>query len=105
MATELAEYGLPVSLEHGDLHAGNVRVSEDGFIIYDWSPCVTLPFYGLGDLIDDDDWFPDQPDFNDRIRDAYLQAWTGHAPMPRLEPLSDSPNGCGRFTRRSIRAG
>jgi Phosphotransferase enzyme family len=86
IASELAGYGLPWSLEHGDFHAGNVRVTEDGCIFYDWShACVTFPLSGLGDLLYDDDWFPDQPDFSDRVRDAYLQPWTAYAPMHRLQ--------------------
>jgi hypothetical protein len=86
IASELAGYGLPWSLEHGDFHAGNVRVTEEGCIFYDWShACVTFPLSGLGDLLYDDDWFPDRPDFNDRVRDAYLQPWTPYAPMQRLQ--------------------
>jgi hypothetical protein len=86
IATELAGYGLPMALEHGDFHPLNVRVTKSGCIFYDWShACVSLPFSGLGDLLFDDDWFPDQPEFPDRVRDAYLQPWTAYAPMARLQ--------------------
>jgi hypothetical protein len=42
---------------------------------------------GFGDLLYDDDWFPDQPDFADRMRDAYLQPWTAYQPLPRLQAV------------------
>jgi aminoglycoside phosphotransferase (APT) family kinase protein len=84
-AAALAEYVIPPSLEHGDLHAGNIRVGDEGPLFYDWSgACVTHPFFGLSDLIADDDWFPEQPEFNERMRDAYLEPWSFHAPMEAL---------------------
>jgi hypothetical protein len=83
---DLTEYGLPACLEHGDLHWDNIRVTDDGYLFFDWSgACVTHPFFGLGDLLADDDWFPGRPDLNDRIRDAYLSLWTEHAPIERLQ--------------------
>jgi hypothetical protein len=86
LAEEVADTGLPPTLEHGDFHAGNVRVTEDGHILYDWSHAtVTYPLVGLGDLLYDDDWFPDQPDFADRVRDVYLQPWTAFQPLSRLQ--------------------
>jgi hypothetical protein len=85
LAAELAASGLPPTLEHGDFHAGNIRVTEAGCIFYDWSHAtLTYPLAGFGDLLYDDDWFPDQPDFADRMRDAYLQPWMAYQPLPRL---------------------
>jgi len=86
LAAELAGSGLPPTLEHGDFHAGNVQVTEGGCIFYDWSHAtLTYPLSSFGDLLYDDDWFPDQPDFADRMRDAYLQPWTAYQPLPRLQ--------------------
>jgi hypothetical protein len=86
MAAELAASGLPPTLEHGDFHAGNVQVTDEGFVFYDWSHAtLTYPLVGVGDLLYDDNWFPDQPDFADRIRDAYLQPWRAYQPLPQLQ--------------------
>lgn len=83
---ELAALGLPPTLEHGDFHAGNIRVTPAGCLFYDWSHAtVTYPLPGFGDLLFDDDWFPDQPDFADRMRDSYLEPWTVYQPLPRLQ--------------------
>ncbi|HLK58754.1 MAG TPA: phosphotransferase [Chthonomonadaceae bacterium] len=85
LCQELADYGVPDALEHGDLHAGNVALRAEGFVVYDWShACVTYPFYGFGALLLDDDWFPERPDTVSRLRDVYLEAWTGYASLPQL---------------------
>jgi hypothetical protein len=84
-AEELEQCGISMSLEHGDLNVYNIRVVDDGIIFFDWShACVTHPFFGVHDLIADDDWFPDQPDFRGRVRDAYLEAWTALQPLEEL---------------------
>jgi len=81
----LSRCGIPMSLEHGDLNIYNIRVTHDGPVFFDWShACLTHPFFGLGDLIEDDDWFPEQSDFRERVRDAYLEAWTGVQPPEEL---------------------
>jgi hypothetical protein len=86
LATQVAGSGLPPSLEHGDFHAGNVQVTEDGCIFYDWSHAtLAYPLSDFGDLFYDDDWFPGRPDFADRMRDAYLQPWTAYLPLPELQ--------------------
>jgi hypothetical protein len=69
----LAEHELPETLEHGDLHAGNIRARIDGFLFYDWSDgCVSVPFFGLVPF------FLDVRDGRERLRDAYLEPWGAH---------------------------
>ncbi|HLK61338.1 MAG TPA: hypothetical protein VKU00_32610 [Chthonomonadaceae bacterium] len=86
LCEELAGYGVPDALEHGDLHAGNVALYATGFRLYDWShACIMHPFYGFGSLFLDDDWFPEQPEALSRLRDAYLEAWTPYGSMPHLQ--------------------
>lgn len=83
---ELAQYGVPDALEHGDLHVGNVALYETGFRLYDWShACITHPFYGFGSLLLDDDWFPEHPTSLSRLRDAYLETWTNYGPLNYLQ--------------------
>jgi hypothetical protein len=44
----LRGYELPPTLEHGDLHPGNIRRRDDGFLVFDWSDgCVSVPFFSL----------------------------------------------------------
>jgi hypothetical protein len=83
--TVLMEIGVPDALEHGDLHAGNIVVTDSGFLLYDWShACITCPFYGFGSLFFDDDWFPEQPEALPQLEAAYLEPWTAFLPRERL---------------------
>ena len=45
MCHELANYAIPQTLVHGDLHSGNIAVQNDNFIYFDWTDCcVAHPF-------------------------------------------------------------
>ncbi|MFV2019939.1 phosphotransferase [Micromonospora sp. LOL_023] len=82
---ELAADGMPVSLQHDDLHDGNVFVTGDDatapYRFFDWGDAsVAHPFgtllvtlssasYGFG-LAPGDPWLS-------RLRDAYLSGWPG----------------------------
>jgi hypothetical protein len=76
---ELAEYGLPVAIQHDDLHHKNAFVDGDCFRIVDWGDASrSHPFASLvatfrfleerNGLRPDDPWFA-------RLRDAYLEPW------------------------------
>jgi hypothetical protein len=81
LCARVAASGVPVSVQHDDLHDGNVLVG-DGYRFFDWGDAsVAHPFavllvalrvaadrYGLkaGDPV------------LARLRDAYLEPWTGH---------------------------
>jgi Phosphotransferase enzyme family len=82
LCEELEAFGLPASIQHDDLHDGNVYLRDGRMAIFDWGdssvahplwswlkPLAVAPYYGL-----------DQ----DRLRDAYLAAWTTFAPEERL---------------------
>ena len=85
LCAALADCGIPPALDHGDLHAGNVRVTAAGPVFYDWShSSVTHPFFSLMDLLADDDWFPQQPQAKNDLRDLYLEAWEEYAPPAHL---------------------
>lgn len=78
---QLESYGLPLTIQHDDLHAGNVCVSDSGrHLIIDWGDAhrghpfgtllVTLNSIGEDfGLAEDDAALA-------RIRDAYLEPWT-----------------------------
>jgi hypothetical protein len=80
LCAELAGIGVPETIQHDDLHSGNVLVRDGGYAIVDWGDaCVAHPFltlhvtmrvlaYELGL----DEGAPEL----DRYRDAYLEPWT-----------------------------
>jgi Phosphotransferase enzyme family len=90
MCDELAEYRVPATLEHGDLHAGNVAVTDEICLLYDWSDgCLSHPFFSMVTLLNDARGITDCPDAGARLRDLYLEAWTEFEPMERLRQAFD----------------
>jgi hypothetical protein len=76
---ELAAAGIPASVQHDDLHMGNIAEREGVWRIMDWGDAsIAHPFFSLlatfvhleeiGRLAPADPWFP-------RLRDAYLEPW------------------------------
>jgi hypothetical protein len=48
LCTELAAYGIPETIQHDDLHDGNVFVRDGRYLFFDWGDaCVTHPFHTL----------------------------------------------------------
>ena len=84
----LADAGIPDSLDHGDLHTGNVFVRDNHARFADWGDsCVAHPFvsmfvpmnvfahqFGLG---------PESPEVI-ALRNAYLAPWSSFAPRSAL---------------------
>ena len=63
--------GVPLTLEHGDFHAGNMVVRGDQFLIYDWTDaCIGHPFVGLTALMENA-----KRAWRDAITQAYLEPW------------------------------
>ncbi|PLT28150.1 phosphotransferase [Peribacillus deserti] len=81
---------LPASIDHGDLHSGNIRTKNENFVFFDWGDAsVTHPFFStrvfwhaLDELIDTEaEWLG----IVDEFRPYYLEPWTRFAPMEELE--------------------
>jgi hypothetical protein len=84
---ELAAFGLPDALIHGDLNANNIALTASGEIIYyDWTDLsISHPFFDLDALLEWGAPFEDElPDWKKRVRNAYLAEWTGFLPLPEL---------------------
>jgi hypothetical protein len=82
--------GIPESLEHGDLHRGNVLIEGSELRLIDWADSVvTHPFFTLGvTLVTIQDGVLDlQAPVAIELRDAYLQAWQHLLPLPELQQL------------------
>ncbi len=110
-AAELAAGGIPVTLEHTDLHTGNVFAGPpdraEFLRIIDWGDAVIAhPFVGLGDILHtaaaDDPASGQSIDTAsgqsiDTLRSAYLARWTiaglhrRPTPVPDARPLEALP--------------
>ncbi len=85
MCDELASYGLPQTLMHGDFHAGNIAVRGEDIIFFDWTDtCVAHPFLDPPTVLHDLPGSSYGDDTWDRVRDVYLQPWTRYASMEHL---------------------
>jgi len=94
---ELDESGIGPSVQHDDLHDGNVLVPVDGYRIIDWGdaglghPFATLlvTLRSVAHAFELGEWTPFRPvapELN-RLRDAYLEPWSDRMNRTRLETL------------------
>jgi Phosphotransferase enzyme family len=85
---ELAGYGVPPSIVHGDLHLGNVARGPGGYLFFDWTDaCVAHPFFDLATVRRGTGFEAEEGEgeLGDRLRAAYLPAWASFAPPDRLD--------------------
>lgn len=69
MCSDLAVHGIPQTVQHDDLHAGNVYEKDGRVLILDWGDSsIAHPFFSLARA--DDEW-------DARLTAAYLEPW-GH---------------------------
>ncbi len=102
-SAELEGFGIPMSIDHSDLHAGNVLAPGDGFVFFDWhEAAVTHPFFSMVVAMR---WLAHnhavQPGSAEdaRLRDAYLEAWAGHGSPGALRRVLDLALRVGPLTR------
>ena len=110
----LAAYGIPETIQHDDLHDGNVFVRDGRYLFFDWGDsCVSHPFHTLvvtmRALVHRLELPPGGPDVV-RLRDAYLEPFAAlrlsrrarrgrrtralhrhRRPLAELEPLHPRP--------------
>jgi aminoglycoside/choline kinase family phosphotransferase len=89
---ELAAYGIPESLNHGDFHDGNVLIRDGRITFFDWGDAnVTHPFVSLRTFFVSmeislklDDWAPPTPEMTDLLN-RYLERWERFASKETLQ--------------------
>jgi len=89
---ELEGAAVPATIQHDDLHGGNIFVSSDGDRFFDWGDAsVAHPFATLTATFNSIAYHTarslDDPAF-DRLRDVYLDAWTDRLPRDVLDRVS-----------------
>jgi aminoglycoside/choline kinase family phosphotransferase len=87
---EAAGLGIPETLVHGDLHAGNVGLCEGRIVFFDWTDaCIGHPFLDVVTFLDGE-MVPDAvaPE-RERLRAAYLDEWRGVAEPDALERAAE----------------
>lgn len=84
---ELDAFGLPMAVTHGDLNSRNVACPEnEPYIFYDWTDLtISHPFFDLDAFLESDMAFAEEiPNWKERLRNAYLEAWTAYLPKEQL---------------------
>lgn len=91
LCTELAAFGIPESLNHGDFHDGNVLVNDERLTFFDWGDAsVTHPFVSLRTLfvsieialkLDDYAFTPEMA----VLLDHYLEPWERFASKEKVQ--------------------
>jgi hypothetical protein len=79
---------LPATVAHEEVHEGNVFVAGGRPFFLDWAEaCVSHPFVGpllpLRNAAERSGFEPGSPEV-ERLRDLYLEPFTGLAPLPEL---------------------
>lgn len=81
---ELAGYHVPYSLNHGDLHSGNI--TGENLLFFDWTDaCIAHPFLDLSTIVDDVE--ESLTGGREQVVDIYLNLWTAYEPLDRLRVM------------------
>lgn len=88
----LASFGIPTSLHHDDFHDANIYLQAGRYRFADWGEsCVTHPFFSLLVNLRSAAYrfgLDERATQIERLREAYLQAWTDFAPLADLRQAS-----------------
>jgi hypothetical protein len=103
MCAELASLGIPETIQHDDLHGGAILVRDGVHRVFDWGDSsLSHSFHSLTVLLRATAWKlglePGGPELV-RMRDAYLEPFTAHAPRDRLIEAADIAYQTGTLGR------
>lgn len=103
LVDELCEIGVAPTIQHDDLHGGNILVGPAGDRVFDWGDAsVAHPFTTLTTTLNSIEYRTglDQhgPELL-RLRDAYLEAWTDVAPLTPLVAAEGRSRILGAISR------
>jgi hypothetical protein len=90
MCDQLAGYGLPETIQHDDLHDGQVFVRDGRYLFFDWGDaCVSHAFFTMAVTLEGVlSWGLDDVEGSEDVapyRDAYLEPFGRYATRPELE--------------------
>ncbi len=105
-AAQLSVLGVPLSLEHNDLHPNSAFIpgsSTDPLRFFDfgdsyWAHPFSSLFVPLGVMRENWEAGPDDARIR-RVLTAYLERWTAYAPLPELRAALEPALQLGRLNR------
>jgi len=100
---ELAALGIADTVQHNDLHQGNVLIRDGHAVVFDWGDaCVSHPFLSLAVTMRfaaSRAGLPTDAAEILALRDAYLEPWTGHAGAEDLRAAAALARRLGELSR------
>jgi hypothetical protein len=85
MARALADYRVPYTLVHGDLHPGNIARHQGTYRFFDWTDaCIVHPFFDVLPMLLEAQTLPDAASACSHMLKNYLELWTAYEPLERL---------------------
>lgn len=100
---DLASFGIDATVQHDDLHDGNVLVRDGRALIFDWGDaCVSHPFMTLTVTLRVIAWRAgiDENDAAvDALRDAYLEPWADLGSRADLRRAAELARRLGQVSR------
>ena len=83
---QLADYAIPASLNHGDLHDGNIFVHEGRYIFFDWGDASAAhPFFSLRTvMVSVENSLGLEAPAREQLRDLYLESWARYGSPANL---------------------
>ncbi len=103
LAEAVARPGIAATIQHDDLHGGNILVGPDGDRIFDWGDAsVGHPFGTLTTTLNSIEHHAgfDQggPELG-RVRDAYLEMWSAQATLDEIAAAARAATVLGAISR------
>jgi phosphotransferase family enzyme len=103
LCRRLAGFGVPETLQHDDLHDGNIFIRNGRYLFFDWGDsCVSHPFHTLVVTLRAAAWRlelpPGGPDLV-RLREAYLEPFAGYGSPAELAGAADLAHVTGSAAR------
>jgi Phosphotransferase enzyme family len=103
LAGDLAGSGIAASIQHDDLHGGNILVGPAGDRIFDWGDAaVEHPFTTLTTTMNSIEYHTGLDQHGRelrRLRDSYLEGWSDVAPLSALVAAAEAARVLGAVSR------
>lgn len=88
LCTQLSEFKIPETIEHGDFHDNNVLIQQQNIFINDWGDAtISHPFFSLASWLNSAERHHSLQEADPKapiLRNAYLEIWEDFASYDKL---------------------